>query len=120
MTYLSRAAVLGEREFFLLSVKQLLQNGNSDRKILFAVGKALRGNINVVKKEIFGNPLYFETIKEFSIKSFMFFHSQCLACRAAIDTWTIIAIRSMVVKDIRRMISEMLWKDRAEARYTIK
>lgn len=34
--------------------------------------------------------------------------------RRAIDTWVIISTRLRVVKDIRRVISELIWKERAD------
>ncbi len=44
-----------------------------------------------------------------------FYKQQLSACRQAIDMWTLVAIRKRVVKDIRRLVSKMIWETRSEA-----
>lgn len=46
-----------------------------------------------------------------------FFRFQVQKCREAIWTWTLVGIRNGVVKDIRRLISHMIWDARDEAKY---
>jgi hypothetical protein len=38
----------------------------------------------------------------------------------AVDSWTIVALRNKVVKDIRKMIGKMIWAVREAAEYSEK
>lgn len=42
---------------------------------------------------------------------------QCSAARRAIESWTLVAIRFNIVKDVRVLIGKMIWKAKEEANY---
>lgn len=46
-----------------------------------------------------------------------FYNDQLASARAAVDAWTVIARRFGVVKDMRRMVGELIWKAKSEANY---
>lgn len=43
-----------------------------------------------------------------------FYTEQNKAARAAVDAWTIIGHRLGVVKDMRRMIAELIWNEKSD------
>ena len=45
------------------------------------------------------------------------FEIQLEATKRAINAWTVIAIRNGIVKDVRRLVSNLIWECRAEAMY---
>lgn len=87
-------------------------------KIAFLIGRALDGNVDWAKRRIFKNSTGFcsEVIGP-ATKALGFYFAQIDACRAAVNTWTVIARQFGVVKDIRRLIGQMIWDERAEAKY---
>ena len=85
-----------------------LFGGNPE--IVFAIGEALADG-HVVGHAIFG--IFDKATKvEAGKRAIEFYQTQCKAARLAIDTWTLFAMRLGIVKDIRRMISSIVWEDK--------
>ena len=62
-----------------------------------------------------------KTLHELNIQKFIFFKdfylSQNLECRKAVDTWTLVATRLRIYKDLRIFIGKMIWESRNEGIY---
>ncbi len=101
---------------FFLHVDQLV-SGSGDATVVFLIGHALKGSIDVEKKEIFGPTLKFDSLVGSANQAVSFYESQCKAAHLALDTWTIISSRLKIPKDIRRLIGKMIWEARYEANY---
>jgi hypothetical protein len=48
-----------------------------------------------------------------------FYNCQLIACRKAVDNWTRVGIRLKVVKDVRKLIAELIWNDRDSASFEL-
>ena len=91
-------------------------SGSGSALVVFAIGRALKGNICVEKKEIFGKPYFnFSSLIGPANQAVSFYESFAKCARLAVDTWTMVAFRFGVVKDIRRLVSKLIWDARFEA-----
>ncbi len=86
-------------------------------KVVFALGRGLKGRIE--ESFIIGVFCSPKTIKN-ATQAIRFFEFQLQEYRKAVDTWTIIGLRYNVVKDIRKMIGEMIWKARDDATFVFE
>ena len=86
----------------------------------FAIGRALKGHINEEARTIFGFGLGFRDHVNAATRAVAFFESQVQAARLAIKTWSLLAKRLNISKDMRRMISEMVWNSRHDANYPLQ
>jgi hypothetical protein len=121
--WFARAATNGESGSFLHEMSDQVRNFNSgtwQAKVVFAIGQALKGNINNEKRTIFGNPINFDARVGAVNQALHFYEFQLQSYRKAVDCWTIVGLRSNVVKDIRKMIGKMIWDAREEAVYSEK
>ena len=84
---------------------------------VFVIGRALRGNIDLEKKEIFGSPRSFRSIVSAAIRAFSFYDTQINRARLAVDSWTLVGIRVGIVKDVRKLIGKIIWESRFDANY---
>lgn len=82
--------------------------------VIYQIGKSLIGHINHQEKSVFGNPFDWYVDACFS---FSFYQLCNTFTRDAMNTWTIIAKQMNVVKDIRFVISRLIWKTRKEGLY---
>jgi hypothetical protein len=93
-------------------------SGTGHTKVVFAIGRALKGLIDNEKRTIFGNLGRFDTLIGPVNQAFHFYEFQLQSYRKAVDVWTIVGLRNKVVKDIRNMIGKMIWDAREEAAYS--
>ena len=74
---------------------------------VFMIGRYLRGQVDLEKKEIFGKGWNFDAKIGHANRAIDFFVAQCAAARKAVDTWCLIARRvgdgSVINKDIRNI-----------------
>ena len=105
--------------FFSEQVEQFF-SGSGNATIVFLIGRALKGNIDMEKKEIFGShrPTFDSRIGP-SNQAVSFYESQIKSARLAVDTWTLVATRLHLIKDMRIYIGKMMWEARFEANYLI-
>ena len=89
-------------------------------EVIFEIGRALKGHIDAKKKVIFGVGTDFESRAVAANRAVKFFDGQCSAARKAVDAWSIIGRRLKVMKDIRRLIAELIWDARGLANYTLE
>ncbi len=90
------------------------------RASCFLIGHALNGKIDMEKKEIFGPIPFHQAIDSLigpANEAVSFYDSQLKSARLAVDTWTLVATRLHVIKDMRILIGKMIWKARFEANY---
>ncbi len=92
----------------------------SDNVAVFAIGKASVGHLDVSKCTLFGYDMGYQFSKYAKMvnTAIQFYEEQVMACKEAVDTWTIIATRIGVVRDIRRKIGELVYDAQFEANYS--
>ncbi len=115
-----RAALQGLPHAFLDSFPKQVEeffSGSGNASVVFFIGQALKGNLDVEKKEIFGWAR--EDLLCPANQAVWFFSSQIKSARIAVDVWTCVAIRFGIVKDIRKLIGKLIWDERAAANYKI-
>ena len=115
-----RSAVCGSSisflHFFLEQVDQFFA-GSGNATVVFLIGLALKGNIDMEKKRIFGQDEGFDSLIGPANQAVSFYSSQIKSARLAIDTWTLVATRLRVMKDMRILIGKSIWDARYEANY---
>ncbi len=122
----SRAALRGYPDSFLGSFSEQVEqffSGSGNATVVFLIGRALKGNIDMEKKEIFGPipfHLAFDSLIDPANQAVSFYSSQSKSARFAVDTWTLVATRLHVIKDMRIYIGKMIWGARFEANYVIE
>jgi hypothetical protein len=117
---LGRAAANGNCAYFLDEMSDQIENFNSGTghaKVVFGIGRALKGHIDNEKRTIFGMDYKFDARIGPANQALRFYEFQLQGYRKAVDSWTIIARRNRVVKDIRKMIGKLIWGGREEAEY---
>ncbi len=125
LLWLSRAALHGCPNSFLDCLPNLVNEffsaGSGIALIVFLIGRALQGRISVKEKKFFGvvYSYSFESLIGPATQAIAFYKSQIQAARLAVDMWTLVGMRSGIVKDIRVWIGKMVWEARFEANYKI-
>ena len=121
--WLGRAALHGRPHLFLVSFsKQVEQffSGAGNATVVFLIGRALKGNIDMEKKRIFGSDYNFFSLIGPANYAVSFYSSQIKSARLAVDTWALVATRLHMIKDMRIYIGKMIWEARFEANYKIE
>ena len=101
--------------------KQIEQffSGSGNATVVFLIGRVLKGNIDLEKEEIFGYPYKFNSFIGPANQAVSFYDSQIKSVRLAVDTWTLVATRLHVIKNMRILVGRMIWDARLEANYKI-
>ena len=114
----SRAALRGWAfsflDFFSEQVEQFF-SGAGNATIVFLIGHALKGNIDMNKRQIFGESYKFNSLIGPANQAVSFYDSQIKSARLAVNTWSLVATRLHMIKDIRILIGKMIWEARFEA-----
>ncbi len=105
-------------QFFSKQVEQFF-SGSGNATVLFLIGRALKGNTDMEEKQIFERGFNFESRIGPANQAVVFYDSQSKSTRLAVDTWTLVATRLHVFKDLRILIGKMIWDARFEANYKI-
>jgi hypothetical protein len=116
--WFGRAAVSGYPISFVKKMCDHVCNFNrkaGDAKVVFVIGRALKGHISNEKRTIFGDGWKFDTYIEPANQALHFYECQLQSYRKAVDSWTVIGLKNNVVKDIRKMMGKMIWDAREEA-----
>ncbi len=126
LLWLGRAASRGLTRSFFQSfpyeVKQFFSGSGNATKV-FVIGRALKGNIDTEKKQIFGKKLSVDSSKDeigLANQAVSFYDLQIRSARLAVDTWTVVATRLHMIKDVRIFIGMMIWGARFEANYKVE
>ncbi len=118
-----RAALRGSPGFFLDFFSEQVEqffSGSGNATVVFLIGRALKGNIDMAKKEIFGSDYNFVSRIGPANQAVSFYSSQIKSARLAVDAWTFVATRLHLIKDMRIYIGKMIWEARFEANYVIE
>jgi hypothetical protein len=115
--WLGKAADHGIPSVFLQEMKDQITINSSSSNVVFAIGRALKGQINIEKQEIFGSNRDFELFITNATHALEFFNFQLQFYRRAVNCWTLVGIRNKVVKDVRKKIAKKIWDSREEAKY---
>jgi hypothetical protein len=119
--WLGRAAAYRVSFYFLDEMLDQVHNfisGSGHAKVVFAIGQALKGQVDNEKQTIFWSGYNFDTYIGPAKQALHFCEFQLQSYRKAVESWAIIALRNRVVKDIRKMIGKMIWNGREEAAYS--
>ncbi len=120
--WFGRAALRGLPHFFLAyfceQVEQFF-SGSGNATVVFLIGRALKGNIDLEKKQIFGGRYDFDSCIGPANQAVAFYASQIKSAHVAVDTWTIVATRLHLIKDMRILIGKMVWEARFDGNYKI-
>jgi hypothetical protein len=118
--WFGRAAASGDSFSFLTQMSNQMPKfsaGTGHGKVVFVIGRALKGQVDNVKRTIFGKDYKFSTYISPSIQALHFYDFQLRSYRKAVDSWTIVGLRNKIVKDIRKLIGKMIWDAREDAEY---
>ncbi len=118
--WFSRAAMCGSPIMFLNFFSEQVEaflSGSGSATIVFLIGRTLKGNIEMEKKEICRTSFKFPYIINTAIQAVSFYEHQVQCARLAVDTWTLVSIRLHLIKDLRILIGKMIWEERFEANY---
>jgi hypothetical protein len=106
----------------LKETKEEMRNfigGTGKANVVFMIGRALKGHVDLEKRLIFGKTYKFDSQMRLAKQAFQFYKHQLQSYRRAVDWWTLVGIRLGVVKDLRKMIEDMIWGAREEAKYEL-
>lgn len=117
-------SVYGDAFAFLNEFSDQVSNGPG--RVVFAIGRALIGQVNLEEHRIFKNKrlfernfLDFEQLVEPARRAIAFHGAQLKACRRAVDAWTHVGRALKVAKDIRKLIAILVWEGREEGEYQV-
>ncbi len=117
--WLGKASALGDSYAFVRGFAEQVaryKRGLVPGPIMLEIGRALKGHVRPEKRTIFGQVQDHRLFGPAQV-AINFFDHQYLAYKEAVTMWTFVGIRLKVVKDIRKMIGEMIWRGRDEAEY---
>jgi hypothetical protein len=120
--WFGNAAANGSYLSFLDELEEQMRNfnfGNGNVVVVFAIGRALKGQIDRAETTIFGKNFDFENFVIPANQALSFYEFELRSYRRAVDAWTVVGLRFRVVKDIRKMIAMMIWDAREEAAYPV-
>jgi len=115
-----RAAALGYSWRFLLNFAnqvELFNSGSGGAAVMFAIGQALQGHVNEHARTIFNSDDDFDSLIGPAKQAIAFYEAQIKATKAAMHAWSLVGIKLKVVKDVRKLISTLIWDSREEAMY---
>jgi TPR repeat protein len=113
-----RAALLGSSFTFLVNFSEqveLFNSGSGSASVMFAIGRALQGHVHEETMEIFNNKFNFNSFVAPAKQALAFYQLQIKATKDAVNAWTFVAIQFNVVKDVRKLIAQLIWDCREEA-----
>jgi len=118
------AAARGVAGNFLHNFPNFVNRFQSDPSLapaVFMIGRALRGQIDAKKREIFGQNYEFKSNIGPANRAIGFFTAQCAAARKAVDAWCLIARRvdGLINRDVRKKIGTLIWAARERADYAV-
>ncbi len=96
---------------------ELFFSGSGNATVVLLIGRCMKGNIDLDQKRIFGRTYDFDSWIGPANHAVSFYDSQIKSARLAVDTWTLVATRLHLIKDMRIFIGKMIWEARFEANY---
>ena len=120
--WLGRAAVRGCCYFFLAAMVEQIgrfNDGKGKTAVIFAIGCVLEFEVNVAKGKIFEKEEIFDSNIGPANQAIGFYKSQTLAARRAVHSWTLVAKRNFIAKDVRLIVARMIWDARCDGKYQL-
>ena len=120
--WFGRIAVRGSPFLFLGSFSKRVKeffSGSGNATVVFVIGRALKGHIDIETNTIFGSEFKFDSCIGPAVQAISFYESQMHSARLAVKTWTLVATRLYLIKDMRILVGKMIWEGRFEANYKI-
>ena len=122
--WLGRAASRGLSDCFLAYFSKEVEqffSGSGNAFVVFTIGRVLKSCICSEKLEIFNSRRWnFDSLIGPANQAVSFYDSQTKAARLAVDTWTLVATRLHLIKDLRIYIGKMIWGSRFEAKRPVQ
>jgi TPR repeat protein len=115
-----RAAACGECYYMLANFSkevEAFERGNGKPDIVFAIGRALHGHVDVKARRIFTSSFDFPVCIGPAQQAVAFYEAQIQATKDAMCAWTLVGIHFNVVKDVRKLIAKLIWDAREEVLY---
>jgi TPR repeat protein len=95
----------------------LFNHGHGSAAVMFAIGQALQGHMNEQARTIFNQGWDFDSRIGPAKQAIAFYEAQIKAAKDAMRAWTLVGIKLKVVKDVRKLIANLIWDLREEALY---
>ncbi len=93
-------------------------SGSGNASVVFVIGRVLKGKVDKKNREILGQYLLtFDSYSGPATKAVSFYEWQIESARLAVDAWVLVGKRLGIIKDIRRLIGQLIWEARLEANY---
>jgi hypothetical protein len=107
---------LGTRAFLTEAVKRIRELVRNPElgSVLFQIGASLRGHVLSNRHTIFGHSES-EIRCAAAVRAIGMHEIWCKKAHAAVETWSVVANRYNVCKDIRLKIARLIWESRKEA-----
>ena len=118
----SQAAGHGAWRDFLTNFSEqveLFNSGSGSAAVVFVIGRALQGHVNEEARTIFRNSFNFDSLIGPAKQAIAFYEAQMKASKDALRAWTQVGIKLKVVKDVRKLIANLIWDSREEALYDV-
>lgn len=122
-TWRSRKALHGDPDWFLSSMLKQVSDyfsGAGSASVVFLIGRELKGNIEVERRKIFRCSCNFSFFVSPARQAVSFYEAQVRCARLAINTWVLVGTRFGIAKDVRKIIGNLIWDARFEAKYDLK
>jgi hypothetical protein len=97
-----------------------VEEGIENAPVMFAIGRALKGWIDLEKRQIFGFDRNFEECVGLASHASKFYEHQLAQYRRAVDCWMLVGKDCGLVKDVRIIIAKLIWEAREEAEYSFR
>jgi hypothetical protein len=85
--------------------------------VVFAIGQALQGHVNEEERTIFKRDDDFDSLICPAKQAIAFYKAQIQATKDAMRAWNLVGVHYGMVKDVRKLIAELIWDSREEALY---
>jgi TPR repeat protein len=115
-----RAAALGFQFYFLSGFAkqvEMFKVGSGSAVAVYAIGRVLQGQVNEKSNMILGESYNFESRIGPAKVAIAFYQFQIKATKDAMRAWTQVGMRWKVVKDVRKLISKLIWDSREQGLY---
>jgi hypothetical protein len=106
-------------QFRLWKQVDTFNSGSGSAAVMFAIGQALQGHVNEQARTIFNNAEDFDSRIGPAKQAISFCEAQIKATKDAMHAWTLVGIKLKVVKDVRKLISKLVWDSRKEALFQV-
>jgi TPR repeat protein len=113
-----RAAAIEDSSSFLSDFAEQVKSFNSSSgsaAVVFAIAQALQGHVNQEARTIFNTGYEFDSCIGPAKQAIAFYETQIKATKDAMRAWTLVGIKLNVIKDVRKLISKLIWDAREEA-----